>query len=135
MQLTETLNEFTSIIYAEGEPMAGCSLSVEEAKAWLSLMEPYRPFCLVASWCWLDIQAPVDSQHLCLDSDGRPALLYAGNVLFDSRHRFPPGSWVRSTLLVRLAEEFIFETRNTRYVLMGRGARRTTSMGTVNSIR
>ncbi|WP_430930317.1 DUF6957 family protein [Pseudomonas aeruginosa] len=109
-------------------------MSVDEAKVWLSSMEPYRPFCLIANWCWLDLDVPREPGQLSNDTGDRPALVYSSNVLFDSRHRFPVGGWVRSTLLVRLKDEFVFETRNTRYVLMGSGSRRTTSPDVVNSL-
>ncbi|WP_241357812.1 DUF6957 family protein [Pseudomonas aeruginosa] len=134
MELSDVLNSVASIIYGEGDQVPGCQLSVEEAKAWLSALEPRRPFCLIADWCWLDLDLPLASRALS-DQQTPPALVYGGNVLFDSRHRFPIGGWVRSTMLVALRDEFIFETRNTRYVLMGPGARRTSSTSAVASIR
>lgn len=134
MDLSDSIGAVASIIHGEGEPMPGCQLSVEEAKAWLREIEPPRPFCLIADWCWLDLEASLEP-HAGLGGEARRALVYGGNVLFDSRYRFQVGGWVRSTMLVALRDEFIFETRNTRYVLMGRGARRATSLSTVRSLR
>ncbi|WP_409455347.1 DUF6957 family protein [Pseudomonas aeruginosa] len=114
--------------------MAGCELSVKDARAWLNSMEPSRPFCLVAEWSWLDLDTPDNAQ----DRSGGarpPAVIYSNYVLFDSRYRFPVGGWVRSTMLVTLREGVIFETRNTRYLLMGPGVRKTTSLSAVGSIR
>lgn len=134
MDLSDELNETASIVYGEGDPMSGCELSVNEARAWLSSMEPSLPFCLVAEWSWLDLDIPGDTQDRSGDALS-PAIIYSNCVLFDSRYRFPVGGWVRSTMLVALRDGFIFETRNTRYLLMGPGVRKTTSLGAVGSIR
>ncbi|HBO4309886.1 TPA: hypothetical protein L4V00_000197 [Pseudomonas aeruginosa] len=134
MDLSDAISATSSIIYGEGDPMLGCELSVEQARAWLSAMEPPRPFCLIADWCWLDLEASSEANaesHV----QSASAFVYGGSVLFDSRFRFPVGGWVRSTKLVALREEFIFETRNTRYLLMGQGVRRMSSPGAVASIR
>lgn len=134
MNAPETVEDVAAIIYGAGDPMSGCELSVDEAKTWLSSMEPHRPFCLVADWSWLDLDLP-DRPN---DQGGGllpPAIIYSRHVLFDSRHRFPVGGWVRSTMLVSLREGVIFETRNTRYLLMGAGVRKSTSLSAVGSIR
>lgn len=134
MNPPETLEDVAAIVYGAGDLMLGCELSVDEAKIWLSSMEPYRPFCLVADWSWLDLDLP----DRPIVQDGGllpPAIIYSRHVLFDSLYRFPVGGWVRSTMLVSLREGVIFETRNTRYVLMGPGVRKSTSLGAVGSIR
>ncbi|HID9684971.1 DUF6957 family protein [Pseudomonas aeruginosa] len=134
MDLSDAISASASIIYGEGDPMPGCELSVEEARGWLIDLEPSRPFCLIADWCWLDLDVSCLA-YADADAQFAPAFVYGGNVLFDSRFRFPIGGWVRSTMLVALRDEFIFETRNTRYLLMGSGVRRTSSSGAVASIR
>ncbi|WP_437128138.1 DUF6957 family protein [Pseudomonas aeruginosa] len=134
MDPSDAISASASIIYGEGDPMRGCELSLEQARAWLSAMEPSRPFCLIADWCWLDLDAP-SMANAESDVQFAPAFVYGGSVLFDSRFRFPVGGWVRSTMLVALRDEFIFETRNTRYLLMGQGVRRRSSPGAVASIR
>lgn len=133
MELSDSIGAVASIIHGEAEPMPGCQLSVEEATAWLLEIEPQRPFCLIADWCWLDLESPL-KPDVAPGEDTHRALVYGGNILFDSRHRFPVGGWVRSTMLVALRDEFIFETRNTRYVLMGRGTRQTTSLSAVSRL-
>lgn len=132
MNPPDPILETAAIIYGEGVPMAGCDLSTEEAMAWLRSMEPRRPFCLVADWSWLDLPTQPGGQS---DERPAPAVIYSRCVLFDSNHRFPVGGWVRSTMLVSLREGVIFETRNTRYLLMGAGVRKSTSLSAVGSIR
>jgi len=54
-------------------------------------------------------------------------MVYAGHVLYDSARRFEAGDWVRTTQLVEFADECIFRTRNTRYVLLDRAFARALS--------
>ena len=133
MAITDLIHETASIIHGEGEAMNGCPLPIGDAVAWLRALEPPRPFCLVADWSWLDLDLPNRSKEQSGDSPP-PSIIYARNVLFDSRYRFPIGGWVRSTMLVSVRESVIFETRNTRYLLMGPGVRKSTSLGAVGSI-
>ncbi|MCY1378827.1 hypothetical protein D9M69_664920 [compost metagenome] len=65
----------------------------------------------------------------------QPAVILADNVVFDSRGRFAAGHWVRSTLLVEYHDGCLFETRNTRYALMGTGRRKTTTPAALGRIQ
>ncbi|WP_375232898.1 DUF6957 family protein [Pseudomonas syringae group genomosp. 3] len=49
--------------------------------------------------------------------------LYARSVVLDSRGRFFQGDWVRSTFEVYFEEPCWFLTKNTLYVLLGKGGR------------
>lgn len=53
-----------------------------------------------------------------------PVILYVHEVVTDSRRRFRTGDWVRSTFLIELTQECLFETDNTIYVLLGNGCRK-----------
>jgi len=75
--------------------------------------------------------------RLVVDTDERtattdrgliPALVYALTVIQDSKGRFAPGDWVRSTLEVSFTHDCLFETKNTVYVLMGAGRRLRTDL-------
>jgi len=59
--------------------------------------------------------------------------LFAHNVRFDSQRRFDVGDWMRSTFAVSFEEGFLFETRNTVYVLMGNGREKSVSLKTIFS--
>lgn len=127
MNLTDQLAETLAVLYGVGEPMPGCTLTVDDAISWLSTLNPPRPFCLVTDWNWLDLEV-LEKDRQKLEAAGmQPAVILADKVVFDSRGRFDTGSWVRSTLLVKYREGCLFETRNTRYVLMGTGRRKTTT--------
>ena len=48
-------------------------------------------------------------------------LVYSHNVISDSTFMVPAGGWVRSTFLIALHNQCIFETPNTNYILVGNG--------------
>ncbi|MNH43840.1 hypothetical protein D3C79_1058450 [compost metagenome] len=62
-------------------------------------------------------------------------LVLAHEVIYDSRVRFVPGSWVRSTYAVSFQHPCMFETRNTIYLLVGDGYRKQASLELVLSFR
>ncbi|MEB0070327.1 hypothetical protein QN387_26050, partial [Pseudomonas sp. CCI3.1] len=50
--------------------------------------------------------------------------LYARHVILDSKGRFQYGEWVRSTYEFHFEEPGWFLTKNTLYVLLGKGGRK-----------
>jgi len=54
-----------------------------------------------------------------------PSLIYSSNLLIDSSGEFSPGFSLRSTYLIKLSNECIFETGNTFYILVGKGTRKS----------
>ena len=51
----------------------------------------------------------------------------------DEAGRFLPGEWVRTSPLVSFTENCIFETKNTVYLLVGKGSRKTIPLDTAMS--
>jgi hypothetical protein len=134
MNSHDQLEKVVAFLHEDGEPMLGCQLSDEEAIAWVQQIFPGKPYCLVRSWRWVDVQAPATVRQEVERSGAQMVVIYADNVVFDSRWRFIPGSWVRSTFLVSYSEGGLFETANTAYLLMGDGCRKTAELRTVFSI-
>ncbi|MNE57091.1 hypothetical protein D3C80_1520390 [compost metagenome] len=93
------------------------------------------PYCLVGNWRWLDIEVTEQERQLLAGRYQRPSMIYSDSVVYDSSLRFPPGGWVRSTMLSRFSEGCLFQTYNTVYLLMGDGIRLTTTRHVVNAIR
>ena len=54
-----------------------------------------------------------------LPSGIKPTLLFSQYILNSSDGKYKEGSWVRSTALIELHDEYVFETRNTLYILYG----------------
>lgn len=122
--MNNQIQEMAELLFGEGQPQAGCMLAPGDAAAWAYELHPAKPFCLVENWIWLDLDISEETRIEIKAVGALPSVIFAHNVLLDSANRFSPGNWVRSTLLVSNQEHFLFETRNTRYVLMGPGIRK-----------
>jgi hypothetical protein len=88
---------------------------------------------LVEDWTIFRAEVTEDELQKIHGEGQLPLIVYARNVVFDSERRFDVGDWVRSTFAVAFEEGFLFETRNTIYVLMGPGNEKVASLKTVLS--
>lgn len=130
----DDFNAVTDLMYGTGAPMLGYELSEDEAAARVREQFPNKPFCLVRDWIWIDL-AVSDSVRLELERTARqPVMLYAHQVVLDSRCRFSPGDWVRSTPLIAFTDGCFFETSNSVYMLLGHGVRKAAELSTVGKI-
>jgi hypothetical protein len=127
----EELKAVTELLHGDGIPMLGRELSDEDAIASVRQRFVYGSYCLVRQWIWIDLVMP-DAVLEDLKRSGRqPVMLYAHEVVSDSQRRFHPGEWVRSTPLVVFSDGCFFQTRNTVYVLLGKGIRKSAELSTV----
>lgn len=115
-------------LLSEGEEISGCQLATPDAVALANLHFPSRAYCLVAEWAILDLDVTTPQRKAIADRVLIPALVYALTVIQDSKSRFQPGDWVRTTLGVSFTHACLFETKNTVYVLMGAGRRLHTDL-------
>lgn len=119
-----------------GTPMMGCELSESQIREMLELHYPGMPYCLVKDWLLIDLEAVPEVLDYFQRNDLEPRVVFSHCVLRDSRGRFPPGSWVRSTYQVTLDEAAgVFTSCNTVYVLVGQGYRKSLPLGVVMSWR
>ncbi|MGE6792164.1 DUF6957 family protein [Pseudomonas guineae] len=127
----EKINDFLS---TEGEVIR--SVCDDEAASIALAQElcPGKPYCSVRQWVLVDLDISDDKKVLVKGQGFQPILLYAHSVVTDSARRFAPGDWVRSTLLVDLKSNFLFETKNSVYILLGAGSRKTVEPAVVTSI-
>lgn len=130
------LNKITAFLYGPGEVMPGIQMSWEQARARVEARgrASWMDFCVVENWNWIDLTLSAEAQEKFRSAGLQPVVLYAHNVLFDSRRRFDVGDWVRSTPLVSFSEDCFFQTRNTLYVLVGNGQRKQAEFNTVMSL-
>lgn len=121
------------LLGGSGEPRQGSLDSDENLIELVKALYPRKPHCLVEDWTIL--RADVTDEELQkIQSAGQlPLVLFAHNVRFDSQRRFDVGDWMRSTFAVSFEEGFLFETRNTIYVLMGVGHEKSVSLKTIFS--
>ena len=78
----------------------------------------------------------VTEQHkqILLENRQLAALIKADTVIDDEAGRLCSGDWVRTSLLVSSTENCLFETKNTEYLLVGKGSRKIISLDTALSV-
>lgn len=119
----------------EGEiSSAGTSLSHAEVEVLVAECFGRKPFCTVEDWVIFHVDESPESLAKVRATGLEPMFMYAHCVVHDGHGRFPPGGWVRSTLCKSFDGVCLFETRNTVYVLMGRGREMTASLKTIFSL-
>lgn len=94
---------------------------------------PRKAYCLVQDWTVFRLDVTEVELAKIHAGGQQPLILFAHNVVEDSEVRFLPGQWVRSTMCCSLEEGVLFQTRNTRYVLIGDGHEQTASLQEVFS--
>jgi hypothetical protein len=84
---------------------------------------------------WMIIDVMVEEKHQReIESRGLlPSILYAQNVVFDSRKSFPSDRQFRSCYATSI-EGCFFETSDTLYILAGRGSRKFASVPAVSAL-
>lgn len=105
----------------EAPVLQGTNLSREEIREELRRRNPKKQFCLVRNWILVEFDiAEEDRQQI--ESQGLKAqFIYAHEIIEDSSNRWPPGSWVRTSLQLKYQGDGFFETQSTIYVLIGDG--------------
>jgi len=120
-------------LYGPSEPRNGSMGSYETLTGLVQTLYPRKPYCMIEGWTIFRVDFTEDELKRIHSEGQLPLIVFAQNVVFDSERRFDVGDWVRSTFAVSFEEGFLFETRNTIYVLMGPGDEKLASLKTVLS--
>lgn len=120
----EMWHEKFAQLHGPGELMHGSDMSNEQAIIWAREHFPDGKYCIVRDWVWHPFSVSDAVAKELQRNQCQPIILRAERVIFDSVGRFGPGDWVQSSGLIAFSEEFIFQTRNTAYVLLGLGYRK-----------
>tara|TARA_R100000789_G_scaffold99847_2_gene107681 strand:+ start:1286 stop:1684 length:399 start_codon:yes stop_codon:yes gene_type:complete len=127
----DQLNAISALLHGPGTPMVGYEKTDEEAIELIHERFSGLPYCLVRHWIWIDLDVPDAIREELIRTQRQPVMLYAHEVVYDSLGRFNRGDWARSTPLLTFAEECLFQTRNTVYMLLGPGERKHADLSTV----
>lgn len=127
-----TLDEVTEFLYGGGKVVHGWADDRGELVQAAEQRFPGKAFCLVKRWIIVEIPA---NEVEPLPDGIAPMIVLAHEVIYDSRGRFVPGCWVRSTYAISHEHPWIFETRNTVYLLIGDGYKKQASLEMVLSFR
>ena len=117
-----------------GVNLMGAELSLEGALS--AAREHYKrlPLCVVEDWIILDAILSDDEREKVAVAGCQPMFLFAHKVVHDEQRRFEPGHWVRSSIGTTFKEGFLFATRNSVYVLLGLGHRKSSSIEAIFSL-
>ncbi len=117
-----------------GVNLMGAELSLEGALS--AAREHYKrlPLCVVEDWIILDAILSDDEREKVAVAGCQPMFLFAHKVVHDEQRRFEPGHWVRSSIGTTFKEGFLFATRNSVYVLLGPGHRKSSSIEAIFSL-
>ena len=94
----------------------------------------WMPLCAVEEWTILDAIVTDSERAKVISAGCQPMFLFAHKVVHDEQRRFEPGHWVRSSMGTTFKEGFLFATRNSVYVLLGPGHRKSSSIEAIFSV-
>jgi hypothetical protein len=118
----------------EGIELQGSELTLDEAVALARKRYKWMPLCAVEEWIILDAIVTDDERAKVAAAGCQPMFMFAHKVVDDEQRRFEPGHWVRSSMGTAFKEGYLFETRNSVYVLLGPGHRKSASIEAIFSL-
>ena len=132
-----TLDEMMRALRSD---IGDCHEAPPKSHAWelaigLYKTSPHKNIRIVQNWIWLDVKVNQKEAEK-LDTDGfMPAVLYAHWVIHDFSGGFKAGNCLCSSVLVTGSSiGRPIETRNSIYIPVGRGFRRTVRREVIRSI-
>ncbi|MEF9900429.1 MAG: hypothetical protein RR736_24675 [Pseudomonas sp.] len=127
-------NLIADILYGEARNLSGSSLSDDDLIRIVQDEFSDRAVCVVRQWLLLDVLLP-ECERIEVEAEGRqPTILYAHNVVFDSRGYIPAGDG----FVTDYEREFyscLFETGDVLVVLAGLGGRKYVSQPAVAALK
>ncbi|VVM76860.1 hypothetical protein PS673_02068 [Pseudomonas fluorescens] len=130
------MTDFSSsseLLSGPGEPLQGSMETVDALIEMAKSRFPRKPYCLIEKWTIFRVDVTEGELNKIHATGQLPLVVFAHNVLFDSQRRFDVGDWVRSTFAISFKAGYLFETRNTIYILVGNGHEKATSLKTALS--
>jgi hypothetical protein len=112
--------------------LQGSDASTEESVELLMRLFPHKPYCLVEQWTIFRADLTTEEIIKVQAANHLPLFLFAHKVIKDSRGRFQPGDWVRSSMAISF-DGIMFETKRTLYVLKGPGHEKKADLKTIFS--
>ena len=117
-----------------GISIVGSGYSLEDAMAAARKRYKWMPLCAVEEWIILDAIITDEERAKVAAAGCQPIFMFAHKVVHDEQRRFEPGHWVRSSMGTAFKEGYLFETRNSVYVLLGPGHRKSASIEAIFSL-
>jgi|SRR5450830_484028 len=118
----------------QGIELIGSELSLDDTLKAARKRYKWMPLCAVEEWTILDAIVTDEERAKVAAAGCQPMFMFAHKVVDDEQRRFEPGQWVRSSMGTALNDGFLFETRNTIYVLLGPGHRKSATVKEIFSL-
>jgi hypothetical protein len=112
-------------------------ISVKDMKMWferLLQVNNRRPICAITAWTYWDIEYQQEEIDELAKNGFLPSAIFSENIIWDEQNRWPTGFCVKSTWLQNFEHDCVFHTKNTSYLLVGAGKRRSISPYEFNAI-
>ncbi|MEN0036693.1 MAG: hypothetical protein AAGC78_06480 [Cellvibrio sp.] len=127
---TFTIEEIARFYREVGEPCdLGCGES--DVEKWINFCTgkyPYKGVCTVKKWAVIECRCSENEVLIIKEKLGlQPFVLNANHVMWDSQGRWREGNFCCSFFLIELEESCLFITKNTCYILVGNGHRKSIS--------
>lgn len=123
-----------SLLGDPGASLMGAELGLDDALKAARRNYKHLPLCAVEEWIILDAIVTDEERAKVTAAGCQPIFMFAHKVVHDEQRRFEPGHWVRSSMGTAFKEGYLFETRNTVYVLLGPGHRKSSSIEAIFSL-
>lgn len=117
-----------------GVELRGSELPLGEALTLARKRYKWMPLCAVEEWVILDAIVTDAERDKVAAAGCKPMFMFAHKVVDDDQRRFEPGHWVRSSMGTAFNDGFLFETRNSVYVLLGPGHRKSATIKEIFSL-
>jgi hypothetical protein len=95
---------------------------------------PGKPYCVVRDWVVWDIRTSVAEMKMFDANSIKPVMVHAKFVIDDKTGRLSYGHYRISTPLVEMTDPCFFVTRNTVYILAGRGTRKPVNARDITAV-
>ena len=113
-------------VFVEG---IGCSEDdLDVVCAQCGKIDDKKKIHVVKYWNWLDLQDDVERKVADYAESRLPSIIYANKLIHSLSNTAQKDEWIQSSMLVKFHAPAIFETRNTFYVLAGKGVRKDISV-------
>lgn len=122
------------LLFGSAQVLGGSKLDDDELIELAADIFTEKPFCIVRQWMLLDVMLPESQEQEVKAQDLEATVLYAQAAVFDSQNKHQPGDSVLSDFQSDF-DESIFESKDTLYILAGRGARKHVSAPAVEALR
>ncbi|MGY2273077.1 DUF6957 family protein [Pseudomonas reactans] len=121
------------LLFGSAQVVGGSRLEDDELIELATVNFTEKPFCIVRQWMLLDVMLP-ESRDKEIKAQGLEAtILYAQTMVFDSSNKLQPGDSILSDLQSDF-EGCFFESKDTLYILAGRGARKHAGLPAVKAL-